>query len=198
MTGVPPDVQTQVVSEHDAPGWEAEGLGSRGGEMGMRHTMVLSRSRDPSVQGGWAVGWCSGAFHLRWSRFSLVAGAVARRWKLTARGLPCVVEADDRGGWVVTIASTTVGRNVSLPAAIVEASAGLIGLREAEKLGATIDRRVALFRGPVAQVVEPFALDGGDADRNLPGPSPSRRDRPLRRRSRRPRGGTAGEANSNC
>lgn len=94
-----------------------------------------------------------------------------RRWEVRVAGFACRIETGNRGDWVVTIASTTVSRRKDLAVAIVEAGGGLVSRSEAETVACSVRRFAGpdAVRGPVAQVVGPF-LDGGDADRTLPGP----------------------------
>ena len=65
---------------------------------------------------------------------------VGRRWHVEAAGMPCTIERSNNGKWVVTLASTTVGRAESLPIAIVRAGGGLVTPSEAEALAISIVR----------------------------------------------------------
>lgn len=101
------------------------------------------------------------------------ASGLSRRWSAEAAELPCTIEVDGGGEWIVTIASASLARSRDLETAIVRAGGGLVSGAEAAALAAAVARLGSvsvLEPGPVAQVAEPSALDGGDADRNLPGP----------------------------
>jgi hypothetical protein len=63
-----------------------------------------------------------------------------RRWNLEAAGVPCTIEKGKAGEWVVTLASTTLGRDVSLVTAIVRAGGGLVSPSEAETVAASVER----------------------------------------------------------
>jgi hypothetical protein len=71
-----------------------------------------------------------------------------RRWRVEAAGVPCMIErSSTTGDWVVTLASTTVGRAESLPIAIVRAGGGLVTPSEAEALAISIVRSHAQRQG---------------------------------------------------
>ena len=49
-----------------------------------------------------------------------------------------MVEEGKAGDWVVTLASTTLGQDVSLVTAIVRAGGGLVSLSEAKAVAASV------------------------------------------------------------
>ena len=59
-------------------------------------------------------------------------------WETEAAGLPCMIEKEKAGGWVVTLASTTWGRDESLVTAIVRAGGGLVSRSEAEAVASSV------------------------------------------------------------
>lgn len=65
-----------------------------------------------------------------------------RIWQgTTPDGYPLVVERDDHGPWVVTVASVSRSRNESLEAALVEAGGGSVPREWAARLAAVIAAR---------------------------------------------------------
>jgi hypothetical protein len=70
-----------------------------------------------------------------------------RRWEAEAAGIPCTIEQESAGGWIVTLASTTWGRDENLVTAIVRASGGLVSLNEAETVAASVVRSLDGPRG---------------------------------------------------
>lgn len=60
-----------------------------------------------------------------------------RQWRAEVAGLPCTVEAVD-GGWVVVMASTTIGRGSDLAAAIVRAGGGVVSGQQARVLAESV------------------------------------------------------------
>ena len=70
-----------------------------------------------------------------------------KRWHVEAAGLPCVLEKDDAGEWVATLASASVGRAPSLTTAIVRAGGGLVSADEAEQIVASVVRDHAAGMG---------------------------------------------------
>ena len=66
-----------------------------------------------------------------------------RIWQgTTPDGYPLVVERDDHGPWVVTVASVSRSRNESLEAALVEAGGGSVPREWAARLAAVIAAKI--------------------------------------------------------
>jgi hypothetical protein len=63
-----------------------------------------------------------------------------RRWEAEAAGMPCTIEKGEAGSWIVTLASTTWGKDQNLVTAIIRAGGGLVSLDEAETLAASVAR----------------------------------------------------------
>ena len=57
-----------------------------------------------------------------------------RRWEVIAADLPCTVELEQSGDWVVTVAAVTVGRDPLLVTALLRAGGGLIDVEEATRV----------------------------------------------------------------
>jgi hypothetical protein len=69
---------------------------------------------------------------------------MVRVWQgTTPDGHPLVVERDDRGPWVVTVAAVSRSRNASLEAALLEAGGHAVPRAWAARLAATVMIREA-------------------------------------------------------
>lgn len=67
-----------------------------------------------------------------------------RIWQgTTPDGYPLLVERDDHGPWVVTVASFSRSRNESLEAALLEAGGGSVPREWAARLAAAVAARKA-------------------------------------------------------
>lgn len=67
-----------------------------------------------------------------------------RIWQgTTPDGYPLLVERDEHGPWVVTVASVSRSRNESLEAALLEAGGGSIPRQWAAQLAAAVAARAA-------------------------------------------------------
>lgn len=67
-----------------------------------------------------------------------------RIWQATTPdGYPLLVERDDHGPWVVTVASVSRSRNESLEAALLEAGGGSVPRQWAAQLAAAVAAREA-------------------------------------------------------
>ena len=67
-----------------------------------------------------------------------------RIWQgTTPDGYPLLVERDDHGPWVVTVASVSRSRNPSLEAALVEAGGGSVPREWAARVAAAVAAREA-------------------------------------------------------
>ncbi|HLY93672.1 MAG TPA: hypothetical protein VKP14_02400 [Gaiellaceae bacterium] len=53
-------------------------------------------------------------------------------------GLPCVIDAEPTGDWVVTLASVTIARSRDLAQAIADAGGGFVSRAEAEEVAASV------------------------------------------------------------
>lgn len=70
---------------------------------------------------------------------------MARIWHgTTPDGYPLIVERNDHGPWVVTVASVSRSRNASLEAALLEAGGASVPRQWAARLAAAVSARDAM------------------------------------------------------